>query len=67
MYEETNTHLEPLWTIEQAAEYFGLNKMTVYRWISKGKIKSIKLGNRVRIPRSEIERIAGETQTKMLT
>lgn len=64
-YQEANTHLEPLWTVEQTAAYLGLNKMTIYRWIRKDRIKSIKIGNRVRIPRSEIERIAGETQAKL--
>lgn len=65
LYEEQSTHLEPLWTVEQAADYFHLNPMTIYRWVSKGRIKSTKIGNRVRIPRSEIERIAGETQANL--
>lgn len=64
-YEEANTHLEPLWTVDQAAAYFNMNRMTIYRWITRGKIKSTKIGNRVRIPRSEIERIAGETKAKL--
>lgn len=64
-YEEKNPQLEPLWTVEQVAAYFSIDRLTIYRWVYKGKIKSVKVGNRVRIPRSEIERIAGETKNKL--
>ena len=59
------TPLEPLWSVEKVADYFSLNKMTVYRWVKTGKVKSLKIGSRVRIPRSEVERIASETQSQL--
>lgn len=66
IYEDTSRQLEPLWTVNQTAKYFGLNIMTIYQWISKGKIKRVKIGNCVRIPRSEIERMACVSQKKII-
>lgn len=63
MSDEIKRELEVLWTPPQVAKYLGLNPVTVYRWISEGKmfdpVKIIRFSNRVRIPRSEVERIAG--------
>lgn len=55
--------LEVLWTARQLAEYLSVANVTVYRWLSTGKVidptKIVRLGSSVRIPRSEVERIAG--------
>ena len=63
MSEEPKKELEVLWTVPQVAKYLGLNSNTVYRWIAEGKMfdpeKIVRFANRVRIPRSEVERIAG--------
>lgn len=66
MEEENNTKpqdLEVLWTIHQLAQYLSVSTVTVYRWLSKRKVidpeKVVRLGTSVRIPRSEVERIAG--------
>ena len=60
---EEKKKLEVLWTPQQVARYLGLNPVTVYRWIAEKKMfdatKIIRFSNRVRIPRSEVERIAG--------
>ena len=64
-YEEINSNLEPLWTVKQVADYFHLKEVTIYRWISTKRIKSVHISNRVRIPRSEVERIAGEIHSKL--
>lgn len=70
MSEETKT-LEVLWTPQQVAKYLGLNPVTVYRWLSEGRMldatKVIRFSNRVRIPRSEVERIAGIFKGKLET
>ena len=70
MSEEQKT-LEVLWTPQQVAKYLGLNPVTVYRWLSKGlmldQTKIIRFSNRVRIPRSEVERIAGVVRKKLET
>lgn len=63
MNEEPRKDLEVLWTPLQVAKYLGLNPVTVYRWVSEKRMldpaKIIRFSNRVRIPRSEVERIAG--------
>lgn len=55
--------LEVLWTPEQVAKYLSVSRVTVYRWITTGTVfdpeKVIRFSNRLRIPRSEVERIAG--------
>ncbi len=67
--EEIKKELEILWTPQQVAKYLGLNPVTVYRWIAEKRMidptKVIRFSNRVRIPRSEVERIAGLTKTKL--
>jgi len=61
--------LEVLWTPQQTAKYLNLNPVTVYRWLSEGRMldpaKIVRFSNRVRIPRSEVERIAGITRAKL--
>ena len=63
MSEENKKVLEVLWTPQQVAKYLGLNPVTIYRWISEKRMldatKIIRFSNRVRIPRSEVERLAG--------
>lgn len=64
--ESTETQvLEPLWTIQQTAKFLSLGHTTIRKWIRDGKIKSVKISNRVRIPRSEVERLVSETRNKM--
>lgn len=69
MSEEQKKELEVLWTPQQVAKYLGLNRATVYRWISEkimlDPTKIIRFSNRVRIPRSEVERIAGSIKSKL--
>ena len=60
--------LEPLLTPKQLGEYLGFKQRTIYLWIRQGKIdptKVIKFGERVRIHRSEADRLAGEIKTKL--
>jgi excisionase family DNA binding protein len=64
MEEIQRKDLEVLWTVDQVAKYFTISKRTVYQWISGGKMfdpaKLVYIGNLVRIPRSEVERIANK-------
>lgn len=66
---EEKKELEVLWTPQQVAKYLGLNSVTVYRWLSEGRTidptKVVRFSNRVRIPRSEVERIAGIVRKKL--
>ncbi len=52
------TEEEEYLTVEQFAEIFQLHKNTVYIWISQGKIGHFKLGTGIRIPRSEVVKLA---------
>ena len=65
LYPETKQKLEVLWSIAQVATYFHVCAETVHRWARSGKMRSVKTGGRVRIPRSEVERMAGETRNKL--
>lgn len=44
--------------VDEAARRLWVSARSVWRWISAGEIKVVKLGRAVRIPASEIERIA---------
>ena len=69
MSEEPKREIEILWTPQQVAKYLSINPVTVYRWIAEKRMldptKIIRFSNRVRIPRSEVERIAGITRAKL--
>ena len=71
MSEEIKKELEILWTHQQDAKYLGLNPVTVYRWIAEKRMldptKIVRFSNRVRIPRSEVERIAGSIKKNLET
>lgn len=68
--EEIKKDLEVLWTPQQVAKYLSVAPVTVYRWLSEKRMfdpeKIIRMSNRVRIPRSEVERIAGVTRAKLM-
>ena len=52
--------------VSRAAHELGLHPLTVRKWIKAGKIAAIRVGNEARIPRSEIERLAGKTGRRVL-
>ena len=66
---EEKKEIEILWTVPQVARYLCLNPVTVYRWVSTGKMidpaKIVRFSNQVRVPRSEVVRIAGKTKAKL--
>lgn len=41
---------------QEFANLFGVTKRTVFRWIERGEVKSIKIGGTVRIPGEEVQR-----------
>jgi excisionase family DNA binding protein len=47
-----------LLSVAEAAARWSVSSRSVWRWISAGEIKVVKLGRAVRIPVSEVERIA---------
>jgi excisionase family DNA binding protein len=66
---EPERELEPLWTVSQVAQYLSVKPITVYRWLSEKRViepkKVVRISNRVRIPRSEVLRIAGSIKRKL--
>jgi len=53
--------MEQLLTIKEAAEYLNIHWQTVRKYISEGQLKSVKVGNNVRLTKSEIEKFIGLT------
>lgn len=54
-------------SIDEVAEYFGVNPRTVRRLMSKAgpdKLGAIRVGRQWRIPMAEIERLEKRTSTK---
>ena len=52
--------------ISKAAHELGLHPFTVRKWIKQGKIAAIRIGQEARVPRSEIERLAGKTDGRVV-
>lgn len=64
---ESVTADEPkLLRVSRAAHELGLHPFTVRKWIKGGKIHAIRVGNEARIPRSEIERLVGKIDGRLL-
>ena len=57
---------QKLFRVGAAAHELGLHPMTVRRWIKAGRIQVVQVGREVRIPRSELERIVGTAQGRLL-
>jgi excisionase family DNA binding protein len=47
-------------SVIEGEELTGLSRWTLRRWYMDGKISSIKVGSRVLIPMSEIDRVIAE-------
>lgn len=47
--------LEKLYTVDEVAKYFNVQKKTVYLWTSKGLLFSEKIGKKIYVRESEIE------------
>lgn len=53
---EGEEHLKPLKSIEQAAGLLGISKYTVMGYIRSGMLRPVRLGRRVLLEESELER-----------
>jgi putative resolvase len=49
-----------------AAHELGLHPITVRRWIKAGRIQVVPIGREVRIPRTEVERLVGKLDGRLL-
>lgn len=52
--------------VVEAADELGLSHWTLRAWAYSGRISSNKLGSRLMIPRSEIDRIIAESERPRL-
>jgi putative resolvase len=52
--------------VSRAAHELGLHPLTVRKWIKAGKIAAIRVGNEARVPRSEIERLVGKSDGRLI-
>ncbi len=52
--------------ISKAAHELGLHPFTVRKWIKQGKLAAIWIGQEARVPRSEIERLVGRTDGRLI-
>lgn len=59
--------LERLYTIKEAKRLLGVTTWTIQQWDRQGKIKCVRtIGGRRRIPESEIKRILGLKEERMI-
>lgn len=50
--------LEKIYSVKSAAEQLGgISRWTVYAWLSDGRLRGVKLGRRIMIMESELERL----------
>jgi excisionase family DNA binding protein len=49
-----------MYTVEEVAERWSLNRKTVYEMVQKGRLPSRRFGRAVRIPRSVVESLESQ-------
>ena len=54
---------EEFLTVAEVAEMLKLNQQTVRNWIDQGSLPALRVGRRVRIKRSDFERVLAESYT----
>jgi excisionase family DNA binding protein len=54
---------ETFLTVAEVAEMLKLNPQTVRNWIDQGRMPALRVGRRVRIRRSDLERVLDESAT----
>lgn len=53
------------YTVAEAAEALGVNRQFLYRQLRAGAVPSVRLGQRILVPRLELERVlAGQPSEK---
>ena len=54
---------ESFLTVAEVAEMLKLNQQTVRNWIDQGSLPALRVGRRVRIKRSDFERVLAQSYT----
>ena len=55
---------EEFLTVAEVAELLKLNQQTVRNWIDQGSLPALRVGRRVRIKRSDLERVLEDGATR---
>jgi excisionase family DNA binding protein len=58
---ESSAREESFLTVAEVAEILKLNQQTVRNWIDQGSLPALRVGRRVRIKRSDFERVLEES------
>ena len=59
--------MERLYTLKEAKKLLGVTTKTIQRWDKQGKIRVVRtIGGRRRIPESEIKRILGLKEERVI-
>jgi len=53
-------------TQTKAGEILGIHRVTIWRWMTAGKLTYVLVGGRQLIPRSEVEALARENKQAMV-
>lgn len=56
-------NLEEFLTVAEVAELLKLNQQTIRNWIDQGSLPALRIGRRVRIKRSDLDRMLEEGYT----
>lgn len=59
----SNDFGEEFLTVAEVAELLKLNQQTVRNWIDQGSLPAVRVGRRVRIRRSDLERVLEDGST----
>jgi len=51
---------DPFLTVAEVAEILRLNQQTIRNWIDAGSMPAVRIGRRVRIKRSDLDRLLAE-------
>lgn len=51
-------------TVEEAAEVLGISRPSAYQGVERGEIPHIRVGKRILVPRSALERLLAEAGSK---
>ena len=55
--------MKPLWSVEKAAELLGLSPWTLRAYIRDGRLRPVRLGRRVLLEESELERFVARSKS----
>jgi excisionase family DNA binding protein len=58
---DRNDQEDSFLTVAEVAEMLKLNQQTVRNWIDQGSLPAIRMGRRVRIKRSDFDRVLAES------